>query len=284
MRIGSSVGTMKIGSTAVAAIKRGTDRVYDADVAAFQKASAAADVSGIMDLVDYLKAESLWNYARFYPMKSSQNAGTGSTVYGLGGLTSNNMTLVNSPTWGSDGVTFDGSTQYGSIQNLWSSSGLFMLTRAALGAAGASADSTILGNWDSSVDQRGLLYLVIGTGPGDRFGVGVSSDGTAATVWGQQATDGVFTTDSQTFGFNVSSSAVFSMFQEKASLARTTWIGSQQASLYAANSTLYYAANRLSGGSANLHTPMQSTALFLVSGADPTTTQRETITDLINAL
>jgi hypothetical protein len=41
-----------------------------------------------------------------WPLRSSQNAGTGTTAYSLGGLGDFNGTLANSPAWGVDGVTF----------------------------------------------------------------------------------------------------------------------------------------------------------------------------------
>jgi hypothetical protein len=46
-----------------------------------------------------------------WPLRSSQNAGTGSTAYSLGGLGTYNGTLVNGPTWGADGISFGGNTQ-----------------------------------------------------------------------------------------------------------------------------------------------------------------------------
>jgi hypothetical protein len=41
-----------------------------------------------------------------WPLRSAQNAGTGSTAYSLGGLGTYNGTLVNGPTWGADGLSF----------------------------------------------------------------------------------------------------------------------------------------------------------------------------------
>lgn len=47
-----------------------------------------------------------------WPLRSSQNAGTGTTAYSLGGLGTYNGTLTNGPTWGTDGIVFDGSNDY----------------------------------------------------------------------------------------------------------------------------------------------------------------------------
>ena len=42
-----------------------------------------------------------------WPLRSTQNAGIGDTVYSLGGLGTFNGTRVNGPTWGVDGVNFN---------------------------------------------------------------------------------------------------------------------------------------------------------------------------------
>jgi len=51
----------------------------------------------------------LWDSMVCWPLRSTQNAGTGTTAFSLGGLGSYNGTLTNGPTWGADGVSFDGS-------------------------------------------------------------------------------------------------------------------------------------------------------------------------------
>jgi hypothetical protein len=48
----------------------------------------------------------LWDSIVCWPMRSIHNAGTGSTVYSLGGLGTYNGTLINGPTWGRDGLFF----------------------------------------------------------------------------------------------------------------------------------------------------------------------------------
>jgi hypothetical protein len=54
-----------------------------------------------------MKALNLWNNTVCWPTRSYQNAGTGSTVFSLGGLGIFNGTAFNSPTWGADGLTFN---------------------------------------------------------------------------------------------------------------------------------------------------------------------------------
>ena len=52
----------------------------------------------------------LWNSMVCWPLRSSQNYGSGTTAYSLGGLGTFNGTLVNGPTLGADGVLFAYST------------------------------------------------------------------------------------------------------------------------------------------------------------------------------
>lgn len=55
-----------------------------------------------------MKALDLWNNMVCWPMRNYQNIGTSSILYSLGGLGILNGTTVNSPTWGIDGINFDG--------------------------------------------------------------------------------------------------------------------------------------------------------------------------------
>jgi hypothetical protein len=78
----------------------------DPDAQAFIDASGATDIQGINDFVKGVKALGLWSSMVCWPLRSTQNAGTGSTAYSLGGLGTYNGTLVNGPTWGADGIAF----------------------------------------------------------------------------------------------------------------------------------------------------------------------------------
>ena len=51
----------------------------------------------------------LWNSMVCWPLRSSQNYGSGDTVFSLGGLGTFNGTRVNGPAWANDGIDFDGS-------------------------------------------------------------------------------------------------------------------------------------------------------------------------------
>jgi hypothetical protein len=85
---------------------------YDPDALAYVQASGATDIDNINAFVVGVKALGLWNTMVCWPLRSSQNAGTGSTAYSLGGLGTYNGTLVNGPTWGVDGITTNGVAQY----------------------------------------------------------------------------------------------------------------------------------------------------------------------------
>ena len=79
----------------------------DADAAAYIARSGATDRTAINAFVRGVKALGLWNNMVCWPLRSSQNAGTGDTVYSLGGLGTFNGTRVNGPAWGANGLTTD---------------------------------------------------------------------------------------------------------------------------------------------------------------------------------
>ena len=81
---------------------------FDSDAAAFFATAGVTDAtakSQINDFVKGVKSLGLYNSMVCWPLRSSQNAGTGTTAYSLGGLGTYNGTLVNSPTWGTNGLT-----------------------------------------------------------------------------------------------------------------------------------------------------------------------------------
>jgi hypothetical protein len=76
----------------------------DSDVLTFVAASGATDIAGLDAFVKGVKDLGLWNSMVAWPLRSSQNAGIGTTAYSLGGLGTFNGTLVSGPTWAADGV------------------------------------------------------------------------------------------------------------------------------------------------------------------------------------
>lgn len=88
---------------------------YDADASTYFTTAGVTNTAGrqqISRFVTGIKDLGLWSNMVCWPLRSSQNAGTGTTAYSLGGLGSYNGTLTNGPTWGEDGVIFDGSNDY----------------------------------------------------------------------------------------------------------------------------------------------------------------------------
>jgi hypothetical protein len=79
---------------------------YDANASSFIATSGATDIVAINDFVLGVKTLGLWNSMVCWPLRSSQNAGTGTTAYSLGGLGTFNGTLINGPTWEDDGIDF----------------------------------------------------------------------------------------------------------------------------------------------------------------------------------
>jgi hypothetical protein len=85
---------------------------FDADARAYILASGATARAEINHFVKAIKRLGLWNHMVCWPLRSAQNAGTGSTAYSLGGLGAYHGTLVNEPTWSVDGVVAATSNSY----------------------------------------------------------------------------------------------------------------------------------------------------------------------------
>jgi len=79
---------------------------YDANASSFVATSGATDIVAINDFVLGVKTLGLWNSMVCWPLRSTQNAGTGTTAYSLGGLGTFNGTLVGGPTWGANALDF----------------------------------------------------------------------------------------------------------------------------------------------------------------------------------
>ena len=84
---------------------------YDTDASAFFNTAGVSKTDAkqqISRFVTGIKDLGLWSSMVCWPLRSSQNAGTGTIAYSLGGLGTFNGTLRNGPTWGADGLTYDG--------------------------------------------------------------------------------------------------------------------------------------------------------------------------------
>jgi hypothetical protein len=87
---------------------------YDTDASTYFTTAGVTNTAGrqqISRFVTGIKDLGLWSSIVCWPLRSSQNAGTGTTAYSLGGLQTSNATLTGAG-WTSEGVSFSGSTQY----------------------------------------------------------------------------------------------------------------------------------------------------------------------------
>ena len=123
-----------------------------------------------------IKKLKLWDSMVCWPMRSIHNAGTGSTVYSLGGLTVSNGTMVNAPSWEQRGLYFRPTSYINAINYpnypytyTGEEDGGFGLTIFSvvnpLGwlPNGTSRDLALLGGWTG----RPILALTTGVGGGD---------------------------------------------------------------------------------------------------------------------
>jgi len=86
----------------------GSNRDLDADAYILKAGiSSATAQTQINDFVVGIKSLGIWNNMVCWPLRSSQNKGSGSTVYSLGGLGTYNGTMggTSLPTWGANGLT-----------------------------------------------------------------------------------------------------------------------------------------------------------------------------------
>jgi hypothetical protein len=74
--------------------------------------SAATPRQQIRDFAKGVNDLGLWNSMVCWPLRSSQNYGSGTTAYSLGGLGTFNGTLVNGPSWEANGVTFTAASSH----------------------------------------------------------------------------------------------------------------------------------------------------------------------------
>ena len=155
----------------------------DSDVQAFATESGATDLTGLNNLVVYLKGEGLYSSCVIYPMKSAQNAGSGSTVYSLGGLTTVDLTIVAGAPWTSAGIDLNGTNQWMtstvSGSNAW--------TELSLGARVIPDDASVTNPATQAYVGQGtndtprFTFLSNGTGSisGERLVIGMQNAGTS---------------------------------------------------------------------------------------------------------
>ena len=100
---GLSLGTLNNGTS------------FDADALAYAVLAGVPEGTErfrINEFVKGVKSLGLWGNMVSWPLRSTQNAGTTTTAYSLGGWLTKNGTLTNGPTWGANGIAFDGTNDY----------------------------------------------------------------------------------------------------------------------------------------------------------------------------
>ena len=93
----------------------GISQGFDPDAAAYITTAGVTDATAktqINAFVKGIKNLGLWSSMVSWPLRSAQNKGSGTIAYSLGGLGAFNGTLTNGPTWGTDGIAFDGTNDY----------------------------------------------------------------------------------------------------------------------------------------------------------------------------
>lgn len=260
----------------------------DPAVSAFAAESGATDLTGLNNLVVYLKEQSKYNNFVIYPMKSAQNAGSGSTVYSLGGLTNNNIALVNSPSWGANDINFEGATTYATLDAPFFESignngylGLRFKPRVASApnandfdyhwSFGNVSDNSVMGTTDSTGVLNGETFTTV-----NPLSVGRTGSTTASWTAGEDIQE---ICQFGTFGSDA--------FVYKAKVAYTMNLSSNSQDFRPSSSSFTDDNLIIFSGRRNNSIGANETGKYTaawICNASLTTLQRETITDLVDAL
>lgn len=93
---------------------------YDADAASYFSRAGVTDATAkaqINAFVKGVKALGLWNNMVCWPSRSAQNAGSGNTVYSLGGLGTFDATKTAGITWNANGLRATTASQYATFSS-----------------------------------------------------------------------------------------------------------------------------------------------------------------------
>lgn len=248
----------------------------DPAVAAFAAESGATNLIGLNNLVVYLRAQSLYNNFVIYPMKSAQNAGSGSTVYSLGGLTDNDKTLVNSPSWGANGITFNGTTQYAHVADFIGAETITVFSRNTPVTA-----TPVTGKWlfsQGSPAGADYSFAIYHSASGNQYILARSADGGVVNF--EQYSSGInqiVGTDSTIVAQWVAGGGR-SLWVNNTSKALTLITGSAQTSRFNSSANI----DSMARANANFMNGLLTAEAYATGTI--TSSQRSTITDLINAL
>jgi hypothetical protein len=131
-----------------------------------------SDVADIDNFIKGLKQLNLWQNSICFLMRSQHNIGTGNTILSLGGEQNVIGSLVNSPTWGSNGITFSG-TNY-----------ISALLRKTIQTSEVSIASVAFSDNPMPGFVTGFPYqLFIGTNSFTTNSLSLANGGTSGTSW-----------------------------------------------------------------------------------------------------
>ena len=195
------------------------------------------------------------------------------------------MTLVSSPTWGASGIAYNGTNQYGTIPDFLGSSTLTVFNRLSHGTAPPASIIRLYGQGDSPLNTGSIVVSYAGNAAGTPYRIYRTANGqgvlnNSAEIY--DTTNEAQTTASQTLVNQWVNGGGRSMWQNKTLLGLTLQAGTPQTSKL--NTTAPFIYSAIFDNGALLQPSNQTgTCLAAIEGTI-TTTQRETITDLINAL
>jgi hypothetical protein len=139
--------------------------IYDADAVSYFARAGVTDATAKAQISAFakgLKNLGLWNSSVCWLLKSSQNAGTGTTAYSFGGLGTFNGTLTNGPTWGTNGIVFDGSNDLIALANGTFSSGSSAESFLGFFKPDGGTSSVILGQGEVAGAPNNYYHLKAG--------------------------------------------------------------------------------------------------------------------------
>jgi hypothetical protein len=171
-----------------------TELAVDPDAQNFVTTSGATDVEGIDQFVKGVKNLGLYNSMVCWPLRSTQNAGTGTTIHSLGGLGNYDGSAAGGPAWGLDGLVFDGSDD--------------RVTTGVVPITGAAA-RTLMTVSRSSTGSLNIIATLEApaAGTGETWGILHFPNNTTLTGWGFNddstigtVTSGVFSSAAYGYG------------------------------------------------------------------------------------
>ena len=252
-------------------------------VTAFATTTGANNLQALDNLITYVRAQGLLNNFRLYPQKASQNYGTGSTVEGIGSLTANNMTLVGSPTWGTDGIVYNGSSQCGKIVDFLGTATLTVFAAVDQFTATPANHQNIVSQHSPAGNQRSLYLSQRGDQVGDPYQLGRLPSGISSPFENYNTAGGLGSASARTIVAQWIAGGGRELWFNNSSISISLTAGTDQTQRFNSNADIGFGAI-INGASPQLFNRMTGKAVAFLEGVTPTTTQRETITDLINAL